>query len=158
MGADKAYYGQALREMESGLRRDDFWGKAYARAGGDAQRAKAIYLDLVAQHLEWEATAPERERLRQLTADGLATGLQMTVTGGALLFAFVKRWTIRLAILGVIGVTALLTAVYLYEQHKREEAEKAAMEQKRRLDNNPNSYPALLERYTRGQESWSPSR
>jgi len=56
MGAQEMYYGQALRELESGLRRDDLWAQAFVKSGGDENKTKAIYLNLVATRLAHEAS------------------------------------------------------------------------------------------------------
>ena len=51
MDAFKKSYGEAVREFESGVRRDEIWGSAFVRAGGNTQRASAIYVELLAEHL-----------------------------------------------------------------------------------------------------------
>ncbi|MEZ2311081.1 hypothetical protein AB6809_30995 [Paraburkholderia sp. RCC_158] len=47
----KKLYGEAVREFESGIRRDEIWGSAFVNAGGNPQQASAIYVDLLAEHL-----------------------------------------------------------------------------------------------------------
>lgn len=48
-------YAQAVREVESGKRRDGLWGKALASAGGDVDAARAKYIELRVQSLIDEA-------------------------------------------------------------------------------------------------------
>lgn len=52
MKVEGHYYGQALREAESGRRRDDLWGKAFVLSQGDERKSQALYLELLAQWLQ----------------------------------------------------------------------------------------------------------
>jgi hypothetical protein len=56
---DEIFYGQALREAESGVRRDDIWAKALATSDGELDRIRSIYIELLAQYL---ASANAKER------------------------------------------------------------------------------------------------
>jgi hypothetical protein len=51
MEPTEKYYGKAVREFERGVRRDDIWGNPFVRAEGDVQKASAIYVELLAEHL-----------------------------------------------------------------------------------------------------------
>lgn len=96
------YYEQAFREIEAGYRRDGLWGKAFSRSKGDLQKAKAIYLDMLAQHLESEANAPAKKEKK-------------------VRFRFtIKRWAVRLFVIG-LGVIALSQiASTLYDDYTRD--------------------------------------
>jgi hypothetical protein len=63
MKVDGHYYGQALREAESGQRRDDLWGKAFVLSQGDERKSKALYLDLLAQWLQVQDEAANAKPL-----------------------------------------------------------------------------------------------
>lgn len=88
------FYGQALREIESGSRRDDLWGRALAKSGGSYQKAKAEYVNMLALQLEAMACAPIRRQKKQIKV------------------FFIKRWSIRLAAIG-----CCLTLLGLYTAH-----------------------------------------
>lgn len=81
------FYGDALREIESGRRRDDLWGKALANSEGDFLKAKSLYLGLLARELQLEANVPAKLRRRKLISSR------------------VKNWTVGLAILGVMVIS-----------------------------------------------------
>ncbi|CAM8085196.1 hypothetical protein ACI49Z_000751 [Cronobacter turicensis] len=61
MHPDDKYYGEALREAESGIRRDELWGKAIARSSGNMQRCQSIYIELLAQQFATENGTPSRQ-------------------------------------------------------------------------------------------------
>ena len=44
---DQSIYADALREIESGIRRDGLWAKALAASNGDERKAKASYIEFV---------------------------------------------------------------------------------------------------------------
>lgn len=48
---DEKFYGEALREAESGVRRDGIWAKALTVSNGDTDRIRSNYIELLAQHL-----------------------------------------------------------------------------------------------------------
>ena len=50
----EALYAQALREVESGIRRDGLWAKALSEAGMRKTDAQALYLELRVQSLRDE--------------------------------------------------------------------------------------------------------
>ena len=52
--AEEMLYAEAMREIESGIRRDGLWGKAIAESDGDEKKAKAFYLKLRVQALKDE--------------------------------------------------------------------------------------------------------
>jgi hypothetical protein len=107
MMAHDKYYGQALREAESGKRHDDLWGRAFAMAKGDSQVASGFYIGLLAKRLEEEAGAPER--VAQALEAKLLVGTvgSMAVEGARWLVEFSFRWVLRAVIcLSIaIGVT-----------------------------------------------------
>lgn len=84
MGTLDFYYGQAIRELEGGLRRDDLWGRAFARSGGDVQKAHAIYIDLLAKHLAQEAGVPP-------LLDGFEATTAAVTNAGKSFFSFVSK-------------------------------------------------------------------
>ena len=49
MSVHERFYGLATQEIEEGVRREDLWTKAYVLSGGDAQKAKVLYIELLAQ-------------------------------------------------------------------------------------------------------------
>jgi len=53
---EEALYAEALREIESGQRRDGIWAKAMSGSGMDVDRAGAKYIKLRVQSLRDEAT------------------------------------------------------------------------------------------------------
>ena len=52
--AEEALYAQAMREIESGIRRDGIWAMALAEANMDQSKAAATYLKLRVQSLKAE--------------------------------------------------------------------------------------------------------
>jgi len=62
MRPDDKYYGEALREAESGIRRDELWGKAIAKSSGNMQRCQSIYIELLAQQFATENGIPSRQQ------------------------------------------------------------------------------------------------
>jgi hypothetical protein len=99
--AHEKYYGEALREVESGTRRDDLWGKAFARGNGDAQKARAIYLDTLARLLEQEAGAPEKAKLLQERTQLVGT---LALNAGKGLLSSIAWGFLRIAVCTVIAV------------------------------------------------------
>lgn len=53
--AEERLYEQALREIESGVRRDGLWAKAFQKSHGDNQRAKALYVEYRVRSIKDEA-------------------------------------------------------------------------------------------------------
>lgn len=98
MGAQEMYYGQALRELESGLRRDDLWAQAFVKSGGDENKTKAIYLNLVATRLAHEAGVP-------IQLDGVQATAAAVAKSGKIFF----RWIFRLLACAVVA--AIFAAV-----------------------------------------------
>lgn len=49
------FYGEAVRQFESGERRDDIWGKAFSQCEGDVQKSNGVYVSLLALQLAREA-------------------------------------------------------------------------------------------------------
>ena len=64
--AEEALYAQALREVESGVRRDGIWAKALVEADMDQTKAAAKYISMRVQALKDEAIV-QRE-MNQLRA------------------------------------------------------------------------------------------
>lgn len=96
------FYGMAFREIERGVRRDDLWGRALASAGGDHQKARGEYIELLASHLEMEALAPVRKRQKQ------QLGL------------FVKRWLVSFVLIGCVLLPLVVLCSHLYEGYKHD--------------------------------------
>lgn len=107
MSIHEKYYGQAIREAESGVRRDDIWAKAFAEAGGDPIRSKALYIQLVAHHLSAAAASFDREERRRAVADAaLQAGGVIAKTGSraAYIFFILVVWALlSLVLLGILG-------------------------------------------------------
>ncbi len=107
MSVHEKYYGHATREAESGVRRDDIWAKAFAEAGGDPLRAKALYIQLVAHHLAASAASFEREERRIAVAHAtLKAGGAIVKTGkraAFLCFLWVVWAVLSLVLLGILG-------------------------------------------------------
>lgn len=57
---DEVFYSEALREIESGIRRDGLWGKALADAKGDEKLVRSLYIDLLVRVLRDERYAEEK--------------------------------------------------------------------------------------------------
>jgi len=49
--SEEAIYEMVAEEVQKGIRREGLWVKAYAQAGGDETKAKAIYIELRRQSL-----------------------------------------------------------------------------------------------------------
>ncbi|EGT5185988.1 hypothetical protein FZI02_16780 [Cronobacter sakazakii] len=62
MRTDNKFYGEAIREIERGIRRDDLWGKAVVKSSGDAQRSHSIYVELLAQQMAVEDGQPSKQQ------------------------------------------------------------------------------------------------
>jgi hypothetical protein len=58
--SEEALYAEALREIESGLRRDGIWAMAMAQSEMDSARAAALYIKLRVQSLKDELVLQER--------------------------------------------------------------------------------------------------
>jgi hypothetical protein len=114
MRAHDKYYGHALREAESGKRRDDLWGRAFAQAKGDQQAASGIYIDLLAKRLEQLAGAPERVAQVEEAKHIAGAFGSMALEGAGKVLDFAVRWAIRFGVsLAVaIGLTYVGTSVY----------------------------------------------
>ncbi len=56
------FYGQALQEINQGTKRDEIWGKAFALSAGDIQKAKAIYIDLLAHYFSRISRADKNKK------------------------------------------------------------------------------------------------
>lgn len=65
---EEALYAEALREVESGQRRDGLWAKAMADSAMDIQRAQALYLKLRVRSLRDEIAVLQR-LLAQVSPD-----------------------------------------------------------------------------------------
>jgi len=52
---EEELYAEVLREIESGIRRDGLWAKAFAKSGSE-ERAKALYIEFRVQSLRDELT------------------------------------------------------------------------------------------------------
>ena len=52
---EEKLYAQVLREIESGLRRDGLWAKAFQKSHGNEQKAKALYYEYRIQSIKDEA-------------------------------------------------------------------------------------------------------
>ncbi len=52
---EEKLYEQVLREVESGVRRDGLWAKAFQKSHGDEQKAKALYFEYRLQSIKDEA-------------------------------------------------------------------------------------------------------
>ena len=49
---DEHIHGEAIREVEAGIRRDGLWAMALVQAGSDEKRVNSIYVRLLVQHLK----------------------------------------------------------------------------------------------------------
>ncbi|MCS4281710.1 MULTISPECIES: hypothetical protein [Stenotrophomonas] len=107
MSIHEKFYGQAIREAESGARRDDIWAKAFAEAGGNPARSKALYIQLVARHLSSVADAFDREERRQAVAEAaLYSGGAIVRIGkrvAYLMFLWGTWAVLSLALLSLLG-------------------------------------------------------
>ena len=104
MRAQEMHYGQALRELESGLRRDDLWAQAFVKSGGDENKTKAIYLNLVATRLAHEAGAP-------IQLDRVQTTVAVVAESGKNFF----RWIFRLLACAVVAAIFAAVVGLVYE-------------------------------------------
>lgn len=57
---DEALHAEAMREIESGVRRPGLWAKALTRAGNNEEQAKAEYIKLVVKDLRDQRYVNER--------------------------------------------------------------------------------------------------
>jgi hypothetical protein len=139
MRAHDKYYGEALREAESGKRRDDLWGRALAMAKGDTQAASGIYIDLLASRLESQAGSPEKlaraaEAAAVVGAVSVAVGTVGVAVGTAGV-AVVQRglphalrlfwylfWIVVRVVVSAILATALTLGGFAAYQHQRHAA------------------------------------
>jgi hypothetical protein len=77
------FYGEAVRQFESGERRDDIWGKAFSQCKGDVQATNGVYVSLLALQLAREANV-------YIPAKGLALAGKIAVSVlGPFLFSFI---------------------------------------------------------------------
>lgn len=67
--SEEIIYGEALREMESGIRRDGLWAKALSEAGGAEGAAKARYIKLRVQALRDEVNIALSEHKKLMAQD-----------------------------------------------------------------------------------------
>jgi hypothetical protein len=130
MKAHDRYYGEALREAESGKRRDDLWGRALAQARGDTQAASGIYIDLLATRLESEAGSPEKlSRAVEAAAVVGAVGVAAVQVGAAAVqrsMPLVMRlfWlAVRVVVSGLLAFGFGFAAVATYSYVKTNEVE-----------------------------------
>lgn len=84
--------------MEAGLRRDDLWGRAFARSGGDTQKAHAIYIDLLARRLAEEAGEPP-------LLEGIEATTAVVTNAGKSFLSFVSKAVVALCICVVVLIT-----------------------------------------------------
>jgi len=121
MKTHNKYYGHAMQEVERGIRRDDIWGRAFAQARGDKQAASGLYIELLAEHLEKEAGAPERraEQLEQ-TKMVLNDVAYVAASGVTWTFRFAFRWIVRCVICFVIAIGISFGGAAIYSQIKSE--------------------------------------
>lgn len=106
MPADNKYYGEAVREIESGIRRDDLWGRAVARSSGDIQRSHSLYLELLAQQLAIEDGLPSRQQQLE--------HLQKKATNT---FKFLFWWLACAFCCGVLAIGGTALTTKLYSEH-----------------------------------------
>lgn len=97
---DERFYGQALREAESGVRRDDIWAKALATSNGELDRIRSVYIELLAQHLA--NTSANEERMAYWTGAKRRVKKYLIILTGAL----------------SIFTVALITCNALYQDYK----------------------------------------
>ncbi|MEM5453071.1 hypothetical protein [Paraburkholderia guartelaensis] len=82
------FYGRAVREFESGNRRDDIWGKAFAQSKGDVQKANGMYVELLALTLAHEAGVPTPLNRAANARRTVLVALKLALSiGGTFIFA-----------------------------------------------------------------------
>lgn len=103
MRTDNKYYGEAIREIEKGARRDDLWGRAVAESSGDVQRSQSIYIELLAKQLAIEDGQPSKQQQLEY--------LQHKATKTVKFFLW---WSCCVIICGglAIGGSALISKLY----------------------------------------------
>lgn len=103
---DEKFYGDALKEAESGVRRDDIWAKALANSNGDLDRIRSIYIELLAQHFSKTKTAQRRtasitlakSRLKSFATFLIASAIVITVAVlslNALYSEYTDKWLVN---------------------------------------------------------------
>ena len=123
---DEQLYARAVREIESGNRRDGLWGKALADTKGDISAAKAAYIELRVQSLMDEQAvlqaekdkeaklALERQRARDEARRKLVGAIQGTKQDASVIRAF--GWLFYIFAGGVIiislGIPNVLAALF----------------------------------------------
>lgn len=77
MMRDEAYFAEALREFETGVRRDGLWAMAIIKSAGADDRVKPIYLQLLASSLkdEYQKSAAALRAEQELSARQAAQDL-----------------------------------------------------------------------------------
>ncbi|WP_131799842.1 hypothetical protein [Paraburkholderia ginsengiterrae] len=106
------FYGEAVRQFESGERRDDIWGKAFSQCKGDVQATNGVYVKLLALQLAREANV-------YIPAKGLALAGKIAVTVlGPLLFAILISLILRSdgAFVGALALGAFLAFYLLWSK------------------------------------------
>ncbi|MFM0377874.1 hypothetical protein PQQ72_12785 [Paraburkholderia strydomiana] len=106
------FYGEAVRQFESGERRDDIWGKAFSQCKGDVQKTNGVYVSLLALQLAREANV-------YIPPKGLAlAGKIATTVLGPLFFAVVTASILNSdgAFVGALALGAFLAFYLLWSK------------------------------------------
>lgn len=111
MNINDKYYGEALRSLERGERRDELWAKAYAKSQGDESRTRALYIELLAGYLavtdpdlaeeraRAEAERANKQKMLSYGSYRLGYNLARKGWGGSL-------WLIAILIVVIVAVAA----------------------------------------------------
>ncbi|KAA0573380.1 hypothetical protein [Azospirillum sp. Sh1] len=96
MDVQERFYGEAMREIEQGLRREDLWVKAMARSEGDLQKAKALYVELLARLL---SDAHSNARMKEMKGASVA----LAKSTGRKMFYITRLVVVMLVFFGLSG-------------------------------------------------------
>lgn len=129
MRTDNKYYGEAIREAETGRRRDDLWGKAIAKSSGDMNLCQSIYIQLLAQELAMEDGAPTSQQLIEKAKEKASTTFKSLLLASGLIIGSGAL---------AIGGSQLISKIYF--DAKYNEASQARIGQYEDLMNNLKDY------------------
>lgn len=111
MKVHEKFYGQAMREIESGIKRDDMWAKALALSAGDMKTAKALYVDLLAKFFS-DSSSELDKKMRNKAA------IKAAHKTWDIFSVFAARSLIWFILISILIAISSSIAIYLHESFK----------------------------------------
>lgn len=145
------HYAEALAEIEEGRLEKGVWARAFADAGGEAEKAKALYIRARAEALKdgevWEDTQPSVADERDANIPAAQAKYGFFRTAGRMYGILSARHLAPGSWLGVgVVVLASVLAIYAYLEYGRRQVEAVT---------EPESQPTVLARPA-PEVDWSP--